>query len=64
MLVVLFLVGNAICIIIKMKDITSLVRCSALLCIINLILLALRERINSIASIFSVRLSTFASMYK
>jgi len=63
-LVILFLVGNAICIIIKVKDIASLVKRFTLLYTINLMLLALRERINLIASIFKVRLSAFASMHE
>jgi hypothetical protein len=64
MLIVLFLLKNVICITVKIKDILSLVKRFALLYIINLILLALGERINPIASIFSVRLSAFASMHK
>jgi hypothetical protein len=64
MLVILFLVGNAICITIKVKDIVSLVKRFALLYIINLMLLALRERINLIASIFKVRLSASISIHE
>jgi hypothetical protein len=64
MLVVLFLLKNAIYITVKVKNILSLIKRSALLYIINLIPLALRERINLMASIFSVRLSAFASMHK
>jgi hypothetical protein len=64
MLVVLFLVRNAICITIKVKDIASLVKRSALLYTINLMPLALRERINPIASIFRVRLSASASIHE
>jgi glycerol uptake facilitator-like aquaporin len=60
----LFLLKNAICITVKVKDILSLVKRSALLYTINLILLALGERINPMASIFSVKLSVSASMYK
>jgi hypothetical protein len=63
-LVVLFLIRNAICITVKVKNITSLIRRSALLYTINLMLLALRERINLMASIFRVRLSASASMHK
>lgn len=64
MLVVLFLIGNAICITVKVKDIVSLVKRSTLLYTINLILLALGERINPIASIFRVRLSASTSIHK
>jgi hypothetical protein len=64
MLVVLFLVGNAICITVGVKDIASLVRRSALLCTINLMPLALGERMNPMASIFGVRLSASASMHE
>jgi hypothetical protein len=46
------------------KDIISLVKRFTLLYIINLMLLALRERINLIASIFKVRLSAFTSMHE
>jgi hypothetical protein len=53
-LVILFLVRNTICITIRVKDIISLVKYSTLLYIINLILLALGEYINPIASIFRV----------
>ena len=53
-LVILFLVGNTIYITISVKDIISLVERSTLLYIINLILLALREYINPIASISRV----------
>jgi hypothetical protein len=63
-LVVLFLVGNAIYITVRVKDIVSLVERSALLYTINLILLALGERINPMASIFRVRLSASASIHK
>ncbi|KAH8773380.1 hypothetical protein F5882DRAFT_300135, partial [Hyaloscypha sp. PMI_1271] len=63
-LVVLFLVRNTICITIRVKDIASLVRRSTLLYIINLILLALGERINPIASIFRVKLSASTSIHE
>jgi hypothetical protein len=63
-LVILFLVGNAIYITIGVKDITSLVKRSILLYIINLILLALGEYINPITSIFRIRLSISTSIYK
>jgi hypothetical protein len=63
-LVALFLMGNAIYIIIRVKDIISLVERSTLLYIINLMLLALGECINPMASIFRVRLSAFISIYK
>jgi hypothetical protein len=64
MLVALFLVGNAICITVGVKDISSLVERSALLCTINLMPLALGERMNPIASIFRVRLSASASVHE
>jgi hypothetical protein len=63
-LVILFLIGNAICITIRVKDIASLVKRFTLLYTINLMLLALRERINLIASIFKVWLSAFTSMHE
>jgi hypothetical protein len=46
------------------KDIISLIKRSTLLYIINLMLLALKEHINSIASIFKIRLSAFINIYK
>jgi hypothetical protein len=64
MLVVLFLVGNAICITVGVKDIASLVERSALLCTINLMPLALGERMNPMASIFRVKLSASASIHE
>ena len=63
-LVILFLVENAIYITIRVKDIISLVKCSTLLYIINLMLLALEEYINPIASISRVRLSVSINIYK
>jgi hypothetical protein len=63
-LVILFLVRNAICITIKVKDIASLIKRFALLYIINLMLLALREYINLIASIFKVQLSASINIHK
>jgi hypothetical protein len=63
-LVVLFLMGNVICITVRVKDIVSLIKRSALLYTINLMLLALGERINFIASISRVRLSASASMHE
>jgi hypothetical protein len=62
--VVLFLVENAIYITIRVKDVASLIKRSALLYIINLMPLALREHINLIASIFRIRLSAFINIYK
>jgi hypothetical protein len=63
-LVILFLVRNIIYITIGVKDIISLVKRSTLLYIINLILLALEEYINPIASISRVWLSISTSIYK
>ena len=62
-LVVLFLMGNIIYITVGVKDIASLIERSALLYIINLMPLALRERINPIASIFRVRLSASINIH-
>jgi hypothetical protein len=53
-LVILFLIRNTIYIIIRVKDIISLVKHSTLLYIINLILLTLEEYMNPIASIFRI----------
>jgi hypothetical protein len=64
MLVVFFLVGNAIRTTVGVKDIASLVKRSALLCTINLMPLALGKRMNPMASIFGVRLSASASMHE
>jgi predicted ferric reductase len=61
-LIVLFLVGNAICI--YVNDVPSLVERSALLCAINLVPLALGERMNPLASISRVRLGASASMHE
>lgn len=61
-LVVLFLVGNAICI--TTKDVASLVERSALLYTINLVPLALGERMNPVASICRVRLTSSSSMHE
>jgi hypothetical protein len=63
-LIVLFLIGNAICITIRVKDIISLVKRFTLLYTINLMLLALRKHINLIASIFKVRLSASTSIHE
>jgi hypothetical protein len=49
-LIVTFMVKNVICFTLEVKDITSLVKRFSVICIINLILLALREYINIIAS--------------
>jgi hypothetical protein len=62
MLVVLFLVGNTICITVRVEDIASLVKRSALLCIINLMLLALGERMNPVAITFRAKLIASASI--
>jgi hypothetical protein len=61
-LVALFLVGNAIYI--TTKDVASLVERSALLCTINLVPLALGERMNPMASICRVRLTALSSMHE
>jgi len=64
MLVILFLIGNAICITVEVKDIASLIKRFALLYTINLMPLALKKRMNPIASIFRVKLSASANMHK
>jgi hypothetical protein len=64
LLVILFLVGNAVCLSIKVKDIISLIKRFGLLYIINLIPLALGEYINLIASFYGVRLSAYISIYE
>jgi hypothetical protein len=64
LLVILFLVKNAICLSVKVKDVTSLIKRSGLLCIINLILLALGEHINLVASFCGVKLKAYANMHK
>jgi hypothetical protein len=64
MLVILFLIRNIIYITINIKDIVSLIRRFALLYIINLMPLALREYINLIASIFGIRLSTSINIHE
>ena len=61
-LIVLFLVGNAICI--YVKDVASLVERFALLCTINLVPLTLGERMNPLANICRVRLGASASMHE
>ena len=58
-LIILFLVVNIIYI--TTKDITSLIERFTLLYIINLVLLALRKRINPMASIYKVK---FASLFR
>lgn len=63
-LVILFLLGNAICITVGVKDIASLVKRSALLCTINLMPLTLGERMNPIANVYRVRLSASASIHE
>ncbi|PVH68072.1 hypothetical protein DL98DRAFT_395368, partial [Cadophora sp. DSE1049] len=64
LLVVLFLVGNAVCLSVEVKDVASLIKRSGLLCIINLVPLALGEHMNLVASFCGVRLSAYASMHK
>ncbi|KAH8653957.1 hypothetical protein BGZ60DRAFT_386823 [Tricladium varicosporioides] len=64
MLMVLFLIGNAISITAGVKDVASLIERSALLCTINLVPLVLGERMNPIANICRVRLGTSASMHE
>ncbi|KAH8650328.1 hypothetical protein BGZ60DRAFT_389188 [Tricladium varicosporioides] len=64
LLVVLFLVGNAVCLSVKVKDAASLTKRSGLLCIINLVPLALGEHMNLLASFLGVRLSAYASMHE
>jgi hypothetical protein len=64
LLVVLFLVGNAVCLSIEVKDVTNLTKRSGLLCIINLVPLALGEHMNLVASFCGVRLRAYASMHE
>lgn len=64
LLVILFLVGNAVCLSIEVKDVVSLTKRSALLCIINLVPLALGEHMNFVASFCGVRLSAYASLHE
>jgi hypothetical protein len=49
-LVVAFIVKNIICFTLEVKDVASLVKCSSVICTINLILLVLRGHINIVAS--------------
>ena len=63
-LVVLFLVGNAACFIVEVKDVASLTKLSGLLCIINLVPLALGEHMNLVASFCGVRLSAYVSIHE
>ena len=64
LLVVLFLVRNIVYLSVKIKDITSLIKHSGLLYIINLVLLALGEHMNLVANFCGVRLRAYTSIYE
>jgi hypothetical protein len=64
LLVVLFLIGNAVCLSVEVKDVASLIKRSGLLCIINLVPLALGEHMNLVANFCGVRLKAYASMHE
>ena len=64
LLVVLFLVGNAACLRIGVRNIASLTKRSGMLCIINIVPLVLGERINLVASFCGVRLRTYTSIHE
>ncbi|KAM0132883.1 hypothetical protein ACHAP3_006172 [Botrytis cinerea] len=64
LLAVLFLVGNTVCLNVEVKDVASLIKRSGLLCIINLVPLALGEHMNLVASFCGVRLSAYASTHE
>jgi hypothetical protein len=64
LLVILFLVRNTVCLSVKVKDVASLIKYSALLYIINLVPLALGEHINLVASFYKVRLKAYTSIYE
>jgi hypothetical protein len=63
-LIVLFLVGNVICFNIRIKDVLNLIKRFSLLCIINLMPLALREHMNLVASFYGIKLNVYANMYE
>jgi H+/Cl- antiporter ClcA len=64
LLVVLFLVGNIVCLSLEVKDVANLIKCSGLLCIINLVSLALGEYMNLVASFCRVKLKAYANMHE
>jgi hypothetical protein len=64
LLVVLFLVRNTVCLSVKVKDVASLTKRLGLLCIINLVLLALGEHMNLMANFCGVRLRAYATIHK
>ena len=64
LLVILFLVRNAVCLSVEVKDVASLTKRSCLLYIINLVLLALGEYMNLVANFCGVRLRAYASMHE
>ena len=49
-LIIMFIIRNIICFIPEVKNITSLAKRSSMICIINFVLLALKEYINIVAN--------------
>jgi hypothetical protein len=63
-LVIAFVVRNVFCLTFGVKNVASLVKRSGVIYIINLILLALREHINVVASWYRLSLRAFVYIYK
>jgi hypothetical protein len=59
-----FLLGNAICMAINVNGIPDLIKRSALICTINLIPLALGAQMNLIANRCGIRLSAYARIHR
>ena len=63
-LILAFLVGNVLCITVRVKDISGLTRRSGLMSTINLTPLSLGAQMNLIASRCGIRLSTYARIHR
>jgi hypothetical protein len=63
-MIIVFLVGNILCITIQVKDIPELVRRSGLISTINLMPLTLGPYINRIASYCGLRLDVYARIHR
>ena len=63
-LVIAFLVGNVFCLTFGVKNVASLVKCSGVICAINLVPLALGEHMNVVASWCGLSLGAFARIHE
>ena len=63
-LVVIFVVGNVICLALEVKDVAGFVERSGAICTINLVPLALGEHMNIVTSWCGLSLGTYARMHQ